>query len=150
MDADFSHDPRDIPKFIETLKNFDVVLGSRCIKGGRIDGWDLYRKAVSRIGNSIAKSLLNLRINDVTTGYRAYRRRVLESIDLDSIKSNGYAFQVEILYRISKKFDIEEVPIIFKNRERGKSKLSRTEIIWFFIMCLRLFINGLGGRFKRR
>jgi dolichol-phosphate mannosyltransferase len=143
MDADHSHNPKDIPAFIEKLKDSDVVIGSRYVDGGGILGWGIYRAAVSRIGNLTAKTFLDLKISDITTGYRAYRKEVLEAIDLDAIKSNGYAFQAEIIYLISRKgFNIREVPITFRNREIGESKLSQKEIVWFLITCLRLRIKG--------
>lgn len=143
MDADLSHDPKDIPVFIQKLESFDVVLGSRYVTGGKIEGWQTYRKAVSSMGNRAAKLFLNLKTHDITTGYRAYRKEVLEKTDLDAIKSNGYAFQAEILFRITRKgFKIGEAPIIFRNRETGESKLSRKEILWFIIACMRLRIKG--------
>jgi dolichol-phosphate mannosyltransferase len=142
MDADFSHDPKEIPNFIKGLKDSDVVVGSRYTAGGRTENWGISRKVISRAGNLIAKTFLGLRLNDVTTGYRAYRTPVLESIDLDSIKSNGYSFLVELLFYVSRKgFRIKETPIVFRDRTQGKSKLSQMEILYFFLTCWRLFVG---------
>lgn len=144
MDADNSHDPKDIPSLVEGLKTSDVAIGSRYVPGGAITGWGVYRKMVSKSGNLTAKIFLGMKTNDITTGYRAYKKEALESIDFSEIKSNGYAFQVEILYMASRKgFDILEVPITFRNREIGESKLSRKEIFWFFMTCLRLRMMSL-------
>ena len=138
MDADFSHDPTYIPEFIEALENSDMVLGSRYIKGGGIRNWGLLRRIVSKGANFTARILLGLKVNDVTTGYRAYIREVLQGIDLDKIRSDGYAFQAEMLFKAKEKgFRVREIPIVFVDREKGSSKLSKMEIIKFFVFCLR-------------
>ncbi len=143
MDADFSHDPGEIPNFIRAIKNFDIVLGSRYIGGGRIEKWNFIRRIMSRGGNLVARNLLDLDIRDITTGYRAYRRGVLEGIDINSIKSSGYAFQAEILFRAVKEaFRIKEIPVTFRERDHGNSKLSRMEIIRFISLCIN---PGRGG-----
>lgn len=144
MDADLSHDPDIIPEFIENLRNCDVILGSRYVDNGKIENWGAYRKAISRGANIFADMLLNLNVKDITTGYRAYKREVLQAIDLDKIKSNGYAFQLEMLFETKKKgFKIKEIPMIFVDREKGSSKLSRIEVVKFFVLCLGLFVKRL-------
>jgi len=144
MDADFSHDPEYIPEFVKNLNNYDLVLGSRYIKGGGIENWSLWRKIVSRGANILARILLGLKVNDITTGYRAYRKETLQGIDLDKIKSNGYEFQAEILFRVVERgFGVKEIPIVFVDRRAGRSKLSKIEIINFFIFCIRTGVGRL-------
>ena len=136
MDADLSHDPEYIPEFIKKLKDgFDLVIGRR----KSVVGWGTYRKVISWGGNFTGRILAGIKIKDLTTGYRAYRREVLKTINLDSIKSSGYAFQLEILARtLSKGFKVGSVPIVFNDRENGKSKLSKKDIIEFFIIALKI------------
>ncbi|HEX55445.1 MAG: polyprenol monophosphomannose synthase [Candidatus Altiarchaeales archaeon] len=144
MDADLSHNPREIPNFVKNLNKYDVVIGSRYVKGGKIDGWSLWRKIISRGANSIARIMLGLNIRDITSGYRAYKSEVLESIELDKIKSNGYAFQAEILFMAKENgFRIKEIPIEFIDRRKGKSKLSWIEIVNFFILCTKLCLDRI-------
>jgi len=139
MDADLSHKPEEIPKFIKAIENYDLVLGSRYIKGGKIENWNLVRRIISKGGNLIARILLDLTINDITTGYRAYRRKVLEKINLDKVQSDGYGFQAEMLFRAKEKgFRIGEIAITFREREHGRSKLSKMEIIKFLFLCINL------------
>lgn len=126
MDADFSHSPSDVPKLIEALKTHDQAMGSRYIKGGATSGWTLPRILISRGGNVYARTVLNMPFNDLTGGFNAHRRSVLETIGLDEITSRGYAFQVEIKYRTFKKgFTQIEIPILFENRRYGVSKMSQ-------------------------
>ncbi|MFA6547424.1 MAG: polyprenol monophosphomannose synthase [Candidatus Magasanikbacteria bacterium] len=141
MDADFSHDPKDLPRLIEACANgFHLAIGSRKINGGKIVGWNWRRKLMSHGAMVIARTFLRLRVKDVTSGFRCYRREVLEKINLDKIKSNGYAFQEEMLYRTQKnKFQIKEIPVIFKDRTLGKSKLSNKDIIEFFTTIFKLY-----------
>jgi len=125
MDADFSHSPEYISDFLEKIKSCDCVVGSRYIPGGKIIGWNFLRYFISFGGNLLSRAILHSRIKDMTSGYRCYRRDVLEAIDFNSIISEGYFFQVEILYRIMLLgYTIEEIPIIFADREKGKSKMS--------------------------
>lgn len=140
MDADHSHDPRAIPLFIEQIeKGADVVIGSRYITGGSIVGWPFQRKLISKYANLLANFILGINVKDATSGYRAYTRRALNDIDIDTIKSTGYAFQLEMAHRARKKsFKIFEIPITFVDRKTGKSKLSRTEILKFFSTVFRL------------
>lgn len=127
MDADFSHDPKYLPAFLDEAEaGTDLVLGSRYVEGGGTVNWGLLRKIVSRGGSLYARSVLGLRIRDLTGGFKCFRRRVLESIDLSQIHSTGYAFQIELTYRaLKKKFKVKEIPIIFEDRRVGHSKMSR-------------------------
>jgi dolichol-phosphate mannosyltransferase len=130
MDADFSHHPRYLPNVLAALADHDVVIGSRYVPGGGTRYCTLPRKALSRGANLFARTVLSLAAGDATAGFRGYRRAVLESIALDEIVSNGYSFLIEMLYRCQRQgWSIGEVPIIFENRQRGASKISRTEIL---------------------
>ncbi len=140
MDADFSHDPAMIPIMVEEIGEYDLITGSRRIKGGGVENWGFHRKLTSWGATTLARIVLRLKTKDVTTGYRAYRREILEQLDFDSIKSNGYAFQLELIHRVEKELKgrTKEVPIIFKDRELGKSKLGLGDITEFFGMVFRL------------
>ncbi len=139
MDADFSHDPEDIPRLLESCENADLTIGSRKIKGGKVIGWGWTRKFMSNGAMWFSRLTLGLKPRDVTAGFRCFRRPVLESINIDTIKSNGYAFQEELLYRTQKAgYIITEVPVIFIDRQEGKSKLSNKDIIEFFLIILKL------------
>ena len=129
MDCDFSHDPADVPRMIEAARDADLVLGSRYVAGGSIGNWGLVRRAVSAGGSLYARLLLGVGIRDLTGGFKCYRRRVLETIDLDAIRTRGYAFQIETGYRaVRAGFRVMEVPITFVDREAGRSKMSRAII----------------------
>jgi len=144
MDADFSHHPRYIPDIVRDLDRFQVVIGSRYVKGGGTLKCGRGRKILSRGANAFAKRMLGLRARDCTAGFRGYRREVLEALDLDSIFSNGYSFLIEILHRCQELgYQIGEVPIIFEDRRQGKSKISRREIIRAVYTVLRLRSPGL-------
>jgi dolichol-phosphate mannosyltransferase len=139
MDADFSHDPVYVPRFIERAEHADVVIGSRYVEGGGIVGWGLYRKLVSKLANFLARMAAGAGVSDMTSGYRAYRKEVFEKVTAGGIKSSGYAFQLEILYEIRKKgFKIDEVPIIFTDRRKGESKLGMRDIISFLTLTIKL------------
>ena len=126
MDADFSHRPEHLPEFLEAIKEADVVLGCRYMEGGGTEDWGLMRRLLSRGGNLYARMLLSLPFRDLTGGFKCFRRSVLEQIDLDSLESEGYAFQIELTYRAHKAgFRIAETPIIFPDRTLGNSKMSR-------------------------
>ena len=130
MDADFSHRPSYILGLLAGLDGFDVVIGSRYTKGGGTRYCTAPRKALSQGANLFARTLLGLHAGDATAGFRGYRREVLESIGLDRIRSDGYSFLIEVLYRCQQQgWRIGEIPIIFENRQRGASKISKTEII---------------------
>jgi dolichol-phosphate mannosyltransferase len=134
MDSDFSHDPGDLPRLLGAATGADLVIGSRYVPGGSADGWSGLRLAISRGGSLYARLVLGLDVRDLTGGFKCFRPEVLEAIDLDSIQSKGYAFQVEMTYRaIQLGFDAVEVPIVFRDREVGSSKMSRAivaEAIW--------------------
>ena len=138
MDADFSHDPRYLPDFLKAIEHADLVIGSRYVKGGGTPNWSVVRRFISGGGNIFARFMLHIPVHDCTAGFRCYRCGVLQSIDLDTIQSQGYAFQVELAYRVTKQgFKIVEIPIVFKDRRVGKSKMSRTIIIEAFTYVLR-------------
>ena len=138
MDADFSHDPRHLPDFLEAIEYADLVIGSRYVHGGGTPNWSLVRRFISGGGNIFARFMLGIPVHDCTAGYRCYRREVLENIDLESIQSQGYAFQVELAYRVMQQgFRIVEIPITFMDRRVGKSKMSRKIVIEAFAYVLR-------------
>ncbi|WP_432824299.1 polyprenol monophosphomannose synthase [Dactylosporangium sp. CA-092794] len=134
MDADGSHAPEELPKLLDALADADVVLGSRYVKGGRTVNWPAHRQAISRIGNVYVRLALGMPLRDATGGYRAYRTPVLGKIELESIASHGYCFQVDLAWRSYKDgFRVSEVPITFTERERGQSKMSSSivrEALW--------------------
>ncbi len=125
MDADFSHDPRDLPRLLEAAAGADLVLGSRYVDGGGITDWGPGRRAISRWGSAYARAALGVGIRDLTGGFKVFRRRALEAIDLESLASLGYAFQVETTFRtIRAGFRVVEVPITFRDRRVGQSKMT--------------------------
>ena len=139
MDADFSHNPKDIPRMLEAAQTVDLIIGSRKIHRGKIEGWNWYRRFISAGAMWFSRLVLSLKTKDVTSGFRVYKRRVLTAIPLDKIKSNGYAFQEEMLYRTEKlDFKVREIPVIFIDRQQGSSKLSKKDIFEFFIIMLKL------------
>jgi dolichol-phosphate mannosyltransferase len=142
MDADLSHDYRYLPVFLQEIKKADLVLGSRYIMGGEIKNWGLVRRLISCLGNIYARLVLGVAIRDLTGGFKCYRRAVLKKINLNELNSQGYVFQIEITYLAFKNgFTIKEIPIIFTEREAGKSKFN-----------LKIFMEALVGvlflRFK--
>ena len=143
MDADFSHEPERIPEMLRHIENgADLVVGSRRVPGGAIKGWGLTRTVMSRVAMELARRALGIKTRDVTSGFRAYRRRVLETVDLKHISSTGYAFQEEMLYKTQRAgFIITEIPITFHDRTRGKSKLGLRDIIEFFVTVIKLKFN---------
>ena len=125
MDADFSHDPADLPRLLEAAADADLVLGSRYVEGGGVTDWGPGRRAISRWGSAYARAALGVPIRDLTGGFKVFRRGALEAIDLGSLASLGYAFQVETTYRaIEAGFRVVEVPIVFRDRRVGESKMS--------------------------
>lgn len=143
MDADFSHDPDEIPEMAKKLSDYDVVVGSRYIMGGRVENWNWRRKFLSRFANFYARTILGLAIQDLTTGFIYFRKDVLKKIDLDSIKSEGYSFLVDFKYRIYKAgFKIIEHPIIFSERREGQSKMSFKNIWEAIWLPIKLKITG--------
>lgn len=147
MDCDFSHHPRYIPAILEKSEQFDLVIGSRYVRGGGTQDCTLPRKMLSWGANAFAKTMLGLKAMDCTAGFRCYRREVLESIDLDVIFSNGYSFLIEMLFKVTRKgWQVAEVPIVFENRTRGKSKVSRNEIIKALYTVVRLAYGRVLGK----
>jgi dolichol-phosphate mannosyltransferase len=134
MDSDFSHEPAYLPRLLDAAERADVVIGSRYVPGGGVTEWGALRRGISRGGSAYARLALGLPVRDLTGGFKCFRREVLEAIDLDSVRSRGYAFQVEMTYRaIELGFDVIEVPIVFRDRQEGSSKMSRAivlEAIW--------------------
>ncbi|HKV57003.1 MAG TPA: polyprenol monophosphomannose synthase [Ktedonobacteraceae bacterium] len=138
MDADFSHDPRYLPDFLKAIESADLVIGSRYVNGGGTPNWSPVRRFISGGGNIFARFMLGIPVHDCTAGFRCYRRNVLESIDLETIESQGYAFQVELAYRVYKHgFKIVETPIVFQDRRVGKSKMSRAIFLEGFTWVIR-------------
>jgi dolichol-phosphate mannosyltransferase len=134
MDADFSHDPAYLPRLLDAAERADLVLGSRYVEGGGISDWTPVRRAISRGGSAYARLMLGVGVRDLTGGFKCFRRQVLEAIDLESVQSRGYAFQVETTYRaIRAGFRVVEVPIVFRDRRAGSSKMKGSvvaEAIW--------------------
>lgn len=134
MDSDFSHDPAYLPRLLEAGERADLAIGSRYVDGGGVSEWSALRRAISRGGSAYARLVLGVKVRDLTGGFKCFRREVLEAIDLDSISSRGYAFQVEMTYRALRRgFKVVEVPIVFRERRVGASKMDRSivaEAIW--------------------
>jgi dolichol-phosphate mannosyltransferase len=134
MDSDFSHDPADIPRLIEAAQHADLVLGSRYVRGGGVTDWGLIRRMVSRGGSWYARKLLGVDVRDLTGGFKCFRRKVLETLDLANVHAHGYGFQIELTYdAIRQGFSVTEVPILFRERELGTSKMSlriALEAVW--------------------
>ena len=145
MDADLSHNPEYIPKFIEKInEGYDAVIGSRYVKGGGIVGWNFTRRFISWNGNLIGKYIAGINFPDLTSGYRVYTKEVLRSIDLDDIKSSSYDFQLEMLAKaINKGFKVGTIPIIFYDRKYGKSKLTKLDQLKFLITAVKIRFRSL-------
>jgi dolichol-phosphate mannosyltransferase len=130
MDADFSHDPADLPRLLEAVEDADVALGSRYVDGGHVAEWGSTRRAISRWGSAYARTALGIGVSDLTGGFKVFRRRVLEAIDLESLAAHGYAFQVETTFRALRAgFRVVEVPIVFRDRRVGESKMTGTIVL---------------------
>ena len=134
MDSDFSHDPADVPRLVAAAADTDLVLGSRYVAGGGVTDWGRFRLALSRGGSGYARVLLGMEVRDLTGGFKCFRREVLEGIALDQIGSNGYGFQIELSYRAHVAgFRIREIPIVFRERQVGQSKMTARialEAVW--------------------
>ncbi len=141
MDADFSHDPAMLPVFLEKIKHYDLVIGSRYINGVSVINWPMSRLLLSYFANKYASSVTGCPIKDLTGGFKCFKRETLEAIDLEKVHSDGYSFQIEIDFKVyAKGFKIKEIPIIFADRTEGKSKMSK-KIVWeaiFMVWRLRL------------
>jgi dolichol-phosphate mannosyltransferase len=146
MDADFSHPPAILGPMLEAAKTADLVLGSRNVPGGGTENWPLVRRLISRGGSLYARSILGVSVRDLTGGFKCYRRAVLEAMDLDSIQSTGYAFQIETTYRTLRRgFRVVEIPFVFVERASGVSKMSKKiffEAVW---RCPQLRFEALCG-----
>ncbi len=150
MDADLSHDPADLPRLLGAVRDgADLALGSRYVPGGGVADWGIPRRAISRGGSWYARHVLGVGVRDLTGGFKCYRAEVLEAIDLPTVRSHGYAFQVELTFRaVCAGFTVVEVPIIFRDRRRGRSKMSwriALEAIWL-VPSLRERARSVRGR----
>jgi dolichol-phosphate mannosyltransferase len=134
MDADFSHDPADLPRLIAAADEADLVLGSRYVEGGGVENWGALRRLLSRAGSWYARTLLRVPVRDLTGGFKCFNRRVLEGIDLNGVHADGYGFQIELTYRaIQAGFSLKEIPICFRERREGHSKMTARialEAVW--------------------
>jgi dolichol-phosphate mannosyltransferase len=147
MDADLSHDAREIPNFLSKMNDYDLVIGSRYRNGVRVVNWPVRRLLLSYFANVYTRVITGLPVKDATGGFKCFRRKVLESIDLDEIKSNGYAFQIEMTYKAWKKgFKIHEIPIVFFDRRVGTSKMSKSIVYEAVFMVWKLRLRSLFGR----
>ena len=148
MDADFSHDPKHLPEFLKAIEGADLVLGSRYL-GGRVTvvNWPVGRLLLSYFANVYARIVTGLKLHDATGGFKCFRRKVLETIDLDKVKSNGYGFQIEMSFRATKAgFKIREIPIVFVDRTDGQSKMSGSIVREAVLMVWRLRLQSIFGR----
>jgi dolichol-phosphate mannosyltransferase len=134
MDADFSHDPADLPRLIAAAADADLVLGSRYVPGGGVENWGLFRRALSRGGSLYARAILGVPVHDLTGGFKCFRRATLEGIDYLDTHADGYGFQIELTYRSYEAgYRVKEIPIVFRDREQGTSKMNARialEAIW--------------------
>jgi dolichol-phosphate mannosyltransferase len=148
MDADLSHDPAHFPAFFRALEaGADVVVGSRNVPGGGVEGWGIGRHALSKGGSLYARAILGVPVRDLTTGFKAYTRRALAVIDIDAIRSNGYAFQIETTYRALRcGLQVVEVPIVFVDRRAGHSKMSRRIFLEAVVEVWRLRLDAARGK----
>jgi len=144
MDADFSHRPEDITLFLESIRSFDVVVGSRYLPGSRIENWSWRRTHFSRWANTFAKTILRIPLSDYTNGFRCYRRNAVEALDFQAIDAKGYVVLSEVAFQMHRKgLRLGEVPVIFVNRERGISNLTAGEITEAFLSVLRIRWPGV-------
>ena len=148
MDCDFSHDPADVPRLIAACDaGADLALGSRYVADGGTRNWSLLRRFISRGGSLYAQVILGVGVHDLTGGFKCFRRTVLETVDLDAVAANGYAFQIELTYRALKKgFRVVELPITFVDREVGGSKMSRAIVVEAVWKVPALRLRALRGR----
>ena len=149
MDADFSHDPNEIPKFLEEIKNSDVVLGSRYKNGVNVINWPMRRLLLSWFASIYTRVITGMPLHDATGGFKCFKKEVLEAINLDLVKSNGYAFQIEMNFKAWKKgFKLNEIPIIFVDRVKGKSKMSKKIVREAVTMVWKLRFKSIFGLLK--
>jgi dolichol-phosphate mannosyltransferase len=146
MDADFSHNPEEVPRFLEKAKEYDLVIGSRYTGGVRVVNWPIRRLILSYSANVYTRIITGMPLKDATGGFKCFRRRVLEAIDLDRVHSNGYAFQIEMNFKAySKGFRLCEHPIIFADRTSGQSKMSRKIVYEAVFMVWKLKFRKIVG-----
>jgi dolichol-phosphate mannosyltransferase len=149
MDADHSHDPKDLPRLVNRAATADLVLGSRYMQGGSTHGWPFHRKLISRLGGVYARIVLGVPVTDLTGGFKVYKRATVEAFDLKAIESDGYAFQIETTYRTYKSgFCVVEEPISFVDRHAGKSKLSRMIVVEAAIVVWKLRFQRLSRKHR--
>jgi dolichol-phosphate mannosyltransferase len=148
MDTDLSHDPRYVPDFLRAIDDgADIVIGSRNVPGGGVEGWGPGRHFLSKGGSLYSRTILGLRVRDLTSGYKAFTRRALETIDLDAVRSNGYSFQIELTFRGARRgLKVVEVPIVFVDRRAGQSKMSRKIFAEAIGMVWKLRLDAVRGR----
>jgi dolichol-phosphate mannosyltransferase len=147
MDCDFSHDPLDVPRLVEATRNADLVVGSRYVAGGGTRNWGPLRRAVSRGGSVYARVVLGVPVHDLTSGFKCFRRDVLEAIPLERIGTKGYAFQIETTYRaLQSRFRVVEIPITFTDRETGGSKMTRGIVLEAIVKVPSLRVAAARGR----
>ena len=148
MDADGSHRPEDLPRLLAALSDADLVIGSRWVNGGQVENWPRSRELLSRGGNTYTRVMLGMPVHDATAGFRAFRRSTLEAIDLDTVESQGYCFQVDLTRRVvAAGLTVKEIPIVFVERRLGDSKMSRgivAEALW------RVTVWGVASRLGRK
>ncbi len=146
MDADYSHDPGEIKNFLSAVKQYDLVLGSRYVRGVNVINWPMRRLLLSYFANKYTRFITGMPVQDATGGFKCFRKKVLESINLDKIKSNGYAFQIEMTFKAWKKgFKVGEIPIIFVDRMKGRSKMSKKIVREAIFMVWKLRIRSVLG-----
>ena len=139
MDADFSHDPSDLPRLLAATAEADLAIGSRYVTGGRTEGWDLRRRALSRFGNLYVRMVLGIPVRDLTAGLRCWRRSALEAVELQAVRTRGYGFQIEMVCRtIAAGYRVVEVPICFTERRAGQSKMSGSIVAEALVLPWRL------------
>jgi len=147
MDADFSHDPHEIKNFLFAIKENDLVLGSRYIHGVRVLNWPMRRLLLSFFASVYTRLITGMHVRDATGGFKCFRRKVLEEINLNHVKSNGYSFQIEMTFRAyAKGFKIKEIPIVFMDRVKGQSKMSKKIVYEAVFMVWKLRIQSILGR----
>jgi dolichol-phosphate mannosyltransferase len=147
IDCDFSHDPADLPRLVEAAERAGIGLGSRYVEGGGTQNWGLLRRAVSRGGSLYARAILGIPVRDSTAGFKVYRRDVLEAIGVERVESKGYAFQVETVFRALRAgFGVEEVPILFADREEGGSKMGPGIVVEAVVRVPALRLAAARGR----
>jgi len=149
MDADFSHDPKEIPRFLDEIRESDLVVGSRYITGVNVINWPMRRLLLSSFANLYTRVITGMPVHDATGGFKCFRRKVLESINLDQVRSNGYAFQIEMNFKAWKKgFKVKEIPIIFVDRTKGQSKMSKKIVREAVTMVWKLRFKSIFGMLK--